>query len=326
LPSDRRFQAQCSFAFPTGMTAPLPGAPAPQPAPLPAPLPALNGATLLRALVKRPRRPSGQPTPRTRYLLERIDTALLARYRAALGFDGGCGDAVPLTFWYLPAQRAQVATMLYESFPFRLAGAVHGANLLRSHGRPDLDAPLLLTTTATVQPPRENGAVLAVLDTIGEQHGRRLFDCRSTYLMVRGRAHGARPARAHEVLPAGGGWDIGPACGRRYAALSGDWNPIHLWPWSARLMGMRRPIIHGMHTLGRACAALERLHARPLALLDARFLAPLPLGSTVTLGATLDADAAGGRFSVERSHGAERRSAVSGRFALAGDALAPGFV
>ena len=88
-------------------------------------------------------------------------------------------------------------------------------------------------------------------------------------------------------------------------------------------MGMRRPIIHGMHTLGRACAALERLHARPLTLLDARFLAPVPLGSTVTLGTALDADASGGAFSVDRRVGAERRSAVGGRFALAGDALGP---
>jgi len=307
------------------MTRPLPQTPAPLQAHVPEPLPALNGATLLRALFKRPRRQSGQPTPRTRYLLERIDPELLARYRAALGFDGAAAPptSVPLTFWYLPAQRAQVATMLFESFPFRLPGAVHSANLLRSHGAADLDAPLLLSTTVTVQPPRENGAVLAVLDTVGEQHGQAVFDCRSTYLMVRGSARGPGPARAPDsAAPACAGWEIGHACGRRYAALSGDWNPIHLWPWSARLMGMRRPIIHGMHTLGRACAALERLQARPLTLLDARFLAPLPLGSTVALGAALDGDAAGGRFSVGR----DGRVAVGGRFALAGDALAPGSV
>ena len=40
-----------------------------------------------------------------------------------------------------------------------------------------------------------------------------------------------------------GGWTVAHDAGRRYAALSGDCNPIHLWPWSARLMGMRAPII-----------------------------------------------------------------------------------
>jgi hypothetical protein len=272
--------------------------------PHPLPLPPLNAATLLRALVKRPRRQSGQPTPRTRYILDRIDGAQLRRYREALGFEG---DAVPLTWWYLPAQRAQVATMLDEAFPFRLPGAVHTANLLRAHAAPDPAAPLLLSTSVTVQPPAENGAVLALLDTRGEQDGRPVFDCASTYLMVRGRARkDGRPPQA--PLPAQAVWEVGARCGRRYAALSGDWNPIHLWAWSARLMGMRQPIIHGMHSLARACAELERLHGRRVAELEARFRAPVPLGSALSLGADPDA----GSFTVAR----DGRIAVGGRFAF----------
>jgi acyl dehydratase len=284
---------------------------------LPVPLPPLNAATLLRALFKRPRRQSGQPTPRTRFVLERIDTAQLQRYRDALGF---AGDAAPLTWWYLPAQRAQVATMLIDTFPFRLPGTVHTANMLRAHAAPDLDAPLLLSTSVTVQPPADNGAVLALLDTVGEQDGRSVFECRSTYLMVRGQKRQGRPSRPLDApLPAQAGWQVGRACGRRYAALSGDWNPIHLWPWSARLMGMRQPIVHGMHSLGRACAELERLHGRPVTLLDARFRAPVPLGSALALGSEAGIDAGAGRFTVERGG----RIAVGGRFALAATAAAP---
>lgn len=274
----------------------------------PAPLPPLNAATLLRALFKRPRRQSGQPTPRTRYTLGRIDGAQLRRYREAFGFEG---EGIPLTWWYLPAQRAQVATMLDEAFPFRLPGTVHTGNVLRAHAAPDPDAPLLLATSVTVMPPGENGAVLAVLETRGEQHGRPVFDCDSTYLMVRGRARkDGRPLEA--PLPECCGWEVGPRCGRRYAALSGDWNPIHLWTWSARLMGMRQPIIHGMHSLARACAELERLHGRRVGELEARFRAPVPLGSLLSLGADGGADHEAGRFTVAR----EGRIAVSGRFAL----------
>jgi hypothetical protein len=271
----------------------------------PTPLPALNAATLLRALFKRPRRQPGQPTPRTRYLLERIDARQLRRYRAALGFGG---EAIPLTFWYLAAQRAQVATMLDEAFPFRLPGTVHTGNLLRAHTAPDPDAPLLLTTSVTVQPPGDNGAVHARLETRGEQDGRPVFDCDSNYLMVRG--HARKDGRPPEApLPAQAGWQVGNRCGRRYAALSGDWNPIHLWAWSARLMGMRQPIIHGMHSLARACAELERLNGRRVAELEARFRAPVPLGSELALGA----DAQAGSFTVAR----DGRIAVGGRFAFA---------
>jgi hypothetical protein len=268
----------------------------------PLPLPPMSPATLLRVLFKRPRRQSGLPTPRTRYLLEPVDAGQLRRYRAALGFDG---DAIPLTWWYLPAQRAQVATMLDEAFPFRLPGTVHTANLLRAHGASDPEAPMLLTTSVTVQPPADNGAVFALLETRGEQDGRAVFDCDSSYLMVRGRPRkDGRPQEA--PLPACGGWQVAPGCGRRYARLSGDWNPIHLWTWSARLMGMREPIIHGMHSLARACAELERLHGRRLGELEARFRAPVPHSSELAFG--FDA----GRFTVAR----EGRIAVGGRFAF----------
>jgi acyl dehydratase len=68
-------------------------------------------------------------------------------------------------------------------------------------------------------------------------------------------------------------------------------------------MGLKAPIIHGMHTLGRACAELERAGGRPVASLDGRFRAPIPLGSEVTLAAGLDSGSylveAGGRIAVE---------------------------
>jgi acyl dehydratase len=65
-------------------------------------------------------------------------------------------------------------------------------------------------------------------------------------------------------MPLRAEWALPQDAGRRYAALSGDWNPIHLWGWSARLFGLRQPIIHGAHSMARARAELERLGGRPL--------------------------------------------------------------
>ncbi|MBM4341071.1 MAG: SDR family NAD(P)-dependent oxidoreductase [Deltaproteobacteria bacterium] len=45
--------------------------------------------------------------------------------------------------------------------------------------------------------------------------------------------------------------------GRRYAAASGDWNPHHLYAATARLLGYRRPIAHGMWTFARVLAVIE---------------------------------------------------------------------
>lgn len=48
--------------------------------------------------------------------------------------------------------------------------------------------------------------------------------------------------------------------GFRYAAICADYNPIHLWAWSAKLFGFRQPIQHGM-LLAERCLpfVLQRL-------------------------------------------------------------------
>jgi acyl dehydratase len=268
------------------------------------PLPPMSGAILLRALFKRPVRGAAASASRftpTGYRLDRIDAAQVARYRDALGFRGA---HLPLTYCYLLAQRAHLATLLGADLPFRLAGIIHVDNALSAGIQPVDGRPLELLTEVRVDPPAANGAVHAVLDTRASQDGALVFACRSTYLAVRGkRSGGQHTPRAAPVLPPLASWQLLPASGRDYAALSGDWNPIHLWPWTARLMGLKAPIIHGMHTQGRACAELERAGGHPVNRLDGRFRATIPLGSEVRLAADLAARhytvEAGGRIAVE---------------------------
>jgi acyl dehydratase len=266
-------------------------------------LPTLSASTLLRALFKRRRRLSGARTPRTVYVLDRIDPNQLRRYRQSLGFRD---EGIPLTFYYLLAQRAHVATMLDQAFPFRIPGAVHTENALQALGTPQRDVPLLLSTVVHIRPPADNGAVYAELDTLAQQGEVDIFSCRSTYLMVRGQ-RGGSAGRAHEkTLPPLSEWQLAHGSGRAYASVSGDWNPIHLWRWSARLMGLKRPIIHGMHTLARACAELELACGRRIVALEGRFKAPAPLGGALVLGADLTA----GNFAV----GLAGRAVAEGSF------------
>ena len=51
-----------------------------------------------------------------------------------------------------------------------------------------------------------------------------------------------------------GRWTLGGDVGRRYAAVSGDRNPIHLSALSAKALGFPRAIAHGMYTASRALA------------------------------------------------------------------------
>lgn len=245
------------------------------------PLPPLGVPMLLRVLFKRPARASTRPVGAS-FRLERIDRDHVRRYNAAFGF---AGDVVPLTFLYLLAQRAQLATMVARPIPFRIPGLIHVENRLSMHGPVWPEAALTVTTTLKLPPAAANGAIDCMLETRAYDGERLAFSCDSTYLVKRGKRTGRNDA-PQPGLPSGeavGEWAIAPEAGRGYAALSGDWNPIHLWPWSARLLGMRAPIIHGAHTLAMACALLQARSGRVITSVGCRFRQPVPLGSSVAL-------------------------------------------
>lgn len=47
--------------------------------------------------------------------------------------------------------------------------------------------------------------------------------------------------------------------GRRYAKVSGDFNPIHLSRWSAKLFGFKQHIIHGMWTKSYCISVMQKV-------------------------------------------------------------------
>ncbi|MGD8689922.1 MAG: MaoC/PaaZ C-terminal domain-containing protein [Gammaproteobacteria bacterium] len=63
-------------------------------------------------------------------------------------------------------------------------------------------------------------------------------------------------------------------CGRGYARVSGDWNPIHLARIGAALFGQRRSIAHGMFSLARVLVASD---FRPASRLEVTFRRPIRL-------------------------------------------------
>jgi len=87
----------------------------------------------------------------------------------------------------------------------------------------------------------------------------------------------------------------GPDAVARYAALTADFNPIHLDPDFAAKTSFGRPIVHGTLGLNLVIEAIERTFGgvpERLAL-DTRFIRPLPVGSSIRAGGVLRDDAAG---------------------------------
>ena len=73
--------------------------------------------------------------------------------------------------------------------------------------------------------------------------------------------------------------------GRRYARVSRDYNPHHLSAATAKLIGFKQAIAHGMWSLARSLACIEDTmpFSHPFSV-DAAFKLPIYLPATLTLG------------------------------------------
>lgn len=73
--------------------------------------------------------------------------------------------------------------------------------------------------------------------------------------------------------------------GRKYAAVSGDFNPHHLSMLSARVFGFKTAIAHGMWSLARVAASIEKIvENHDCALIEAAFKLPVFMPATLALG------------------------------------------
>jgi acyl dehydratase len=217
--------------------------------------PALGGL-YLRAL----RGGRGDALPGRRLLVAgvEIDREHVAAYDAVCGFR--LTDALPPTYLHVLAFPLAMALMTARDFPFRAVGLVHVEN--RIEQRRELtpaERPSLETWAEQLRPHRRGRRFDVV--TEARVGGEVVWSERSTYLRREQAPGGADPAeRAEEDEPprAVRAWIEAPkAIGRRYAAVSGDRNPIHVSGAAARLFGMPGTIAHGMWMKARCLAALE---------------------------------------------------------------------
>jgi acyl dehydratase len=215
-----------------------------------------------------------------------VDRADLACYARVCGF--ALDDALPPTYPHLLGFPLQVALMADRAFPLALPGLVHVRNTITARRPLDAGERLAVRVHAERFGRHPKGAQVDLVTRV-DVAGENVWEGRSTYLARGARGPGpAEPAPAPPAPPVieGAGpvavWRVDAGTGRRYAAVSGDVNPIHLHPLAARAFGFPRAIAHGMWTAARALAALQGRLPGALTV-DVAFAKPLLLPSTVEL-------------------------------------------
>ena len=71
--------------------------------------------------------------------------------------------------------------------------------------------------------------------------------------------------------------------GRRWASFNGDYNPIHLYAWTACLFGFKRPIVHGTCISRIIIAAQDAQNATDNVDFEVSFRKPLLIPATVRI-------------------------------------------
>ena len=220
-----------------------------------------------------------------------LDAGHVADYARVCGFD--LRDTLPASYLHVLGFPLAMALMTDGAFPFGVIGLVHVANRIE-HVRPVAlgETPSFRVHAEDLRDHAKGRQfdVVAVATVAGE----RVWEGRSTYLRIGGGSGGStkddnktdeRPAVPEpEAI-----WQVPGDIGRRYGAVSGDRNPIHLHNISAKLFGMPRAIAHGMWLKARVLAALQpELPERFTA--DVRFKLPVPAPARVAFSTDKAAD------------------------------------
>lgn len=180
----------------------------------------------------------------------------VAAYARVCGFT--LRDQLPSTYPHIAAFPLHMAVMSDSSFPFGAVGLVHLENSITQHRPIGIDESFDLAVRATPLAPHAKGKTFGLV-TEARVRDEVVWESVSTMLR-RGKGDDSAAkagSRDFDSVPASAEWRLGGDLGRRYAAVSGDRNPIHMHALTAKPLGFPGAIAHGMWSKARCLAALE---------------------------------------------------------------------
>ena len=184
-----------------------------------------------------------------------IDRDGLADYCRVCTFE--IHETLPVTYPHVLAFPLHMELMSDTSFPFPMIGLVHVVNRIELRRPIRADERMTLRVRTDDLRPHDRGKQF---DVVAEAAvgGETVWTSRSTYLHREGGSGGGGSSKERTEPPKPTAtFNVPDDIGRRYAAVSGDRNPIHMHSLTAKLFGMPRAIAHGMWTKARCLALLQ---------------------------------------------------------------------
>lgn len=214
-----------------------------------------------------------------------LSAGAIAAYGHACGFRREQG--VPLSYPHVLAFPLHLMLLTRPSFPYPASGMVHLANRIHQHQRLHEGQALRLQVWCERWVAHPKGQALSIA-TRAYSADALVWQSDSLYLRRDVKAPVGEPwedalTLQEDELLCSQRWAVPADLGRRFAKVSGDFNPIHTSVIGARIFGFRRAIAHGMWTLGRALAAQQPPGGLEHAQAHCDFKLPIFLPGQVTL-------------------------------------------
>ncbi|MGY2194708.1 MaoC family dehydratase [Pseudomonas pergaminensis] len=212
-----------------------------------------------------------------------INPRHVAAYRKVCGFADS--PILPATYPHILAFGLQMQLLTDKHFPFPLLGLIHLSNRIRIHRPLGGVSELSVGVHTQNLQPHPKGATFDLITTVEDSLGL-LWEAESRMLCRGVKLDGEAqedaqpsPTQVSELSR----WKAPADIGRRYARVSGDYNPIHLSALTAKLFGFPQAIAHGLWNKAHTLAALgEHLPAANVEI-NVEFRKPVRLPSEVTL-------------------------------------------
>ena len=217
----------------------------------------------------------------------RADLAKVTEFAHLMGEPAR--DVLPSGYLHALVFPVAMSVMVQDDFPLPLLGMIHLRNQVEHL------APVLFTDELSVRAwardlvGHRSGTQVQLVAEIHNADGTQLlWRGVSTYLAKGVFLPGldkptAAASRVDFVPPVPTAqWRLGVDTGRAYAAVSGDFNPIHLSVITAKALGLRRSIAHGMYAASRVLATVPQSKPHSFSW-DISFDSPMFLPATVSL-------------------------------------------
>ena len=178
----------------------------------------------------------------------------LNAYQKLFGFPE---NHIPLSYPQVLATPLHLQLFAHTEFPFPALGIIHTQQKMKCH-HPLSSAPFTIKTWVQGHRVVRVGAEFSVHTQV-HQNDILAWEAEMIILTKAVKGHGQKEERIEPKIEKStqqSTWSFPSDLGRQYAKVSGDYNPIHLYPLTAKLFGMPRHIIHGMYSVGKALSCL----------------------------------------------------------------------